>query len=137
MRAYQGKIENFLRTAESFLQTRGFNDAGVGSLGEIFERTPYGIDPWVELRPRNSLLAQAFFYVFNEYQYTNPNGTQNAFVHLHNPTFMQEARDPRVAQQLTVVFQHRGFQNMTPLTLQNLAPADTRVTYAVEDGEEL
>ena len=137
MRAYQGKIENFLRTAESFLQTRGFNDAGVGSLGEIFERTPYGIDPWVELRPRNSLLAQAFFYVFNEYQYTIPNVTQNAFVHLYNPTFQQEVRDPRVAQHLTVVFQQRGFQNLTPLTLQILAPADTRVTYAVEDGEEL
>ena len=137
VRAYQGKVSNFLRTAEAFLQQRGFNDAEVGGLGEVFERTPYGVDPWVELRPRTSLLSQAFFYVFHDYQYTNPAGTQNAFVQLYNPTFRQEVRDPRVAQQLTVVFQQRGFQNLTPLTLQNLAPADTRVAYAVEDGEEL
>ena len=33
VRAYQGKVEHFLRTAEAFLQQRGFNGAEVGGLG--------------------------------------------------------------------------------------------------------
>ena len=91
----------------------------------------------MELRPRSSLLSQALFYVFRNYLYGNEVGTQTAFVHIYNPTFQHEVRDPMIAQHLTVVFAARGFHNLSPLALRNIAPSDTRVRYVVDGGEQL
>ena len=135
VRRYQRDVENFLRSAERALAGWGFA-FDQGTARELFFRDQRGFaDSWVLLRFPNSLQSQAFYYVFFDYQWQSGNGTQGAYIQLVNQEFQREVGVTEVADSLQRL-QRGHFEGFSPVVLRHIAPANTRVNYAITDGEE-
>ena len=74
------------------------------------------------------MIAQAFYYMFNEYRLTNTTGTQMATVSLYSQHFAATLREQRVAITLQTRWMANDFDGFTPDALENLCTM-TSVTY--------
>ena len=118
---------HFIQGAISFLQEHSFE-----LLEREFTYEPCHNSDWYLLRFPNPVTAQAFYYVFENYEWDDMGAASSATIRLFNPTFANELRDPSVGARARLLGGEEGRRLFCPAMLRDIAPRNSRV-YAVED----